>query len=159
LKQKELSVWLRAVLSLVVIVVLFLAAVIVPELARETKLQNPEYAAYFWPCLIFVWVTTLPVLAVTVIAWLIFTDIGRDMSFSLKNATRLRMICYLFIADTVLCVAGILVLSALAAMSPGLFIILLCVAFMGFLLSVAAAALSHLTRKAAALKDENDLTI
>ena len=159
MKQKELSVWLRAVLALVVIVVFFLAAVIVPELARETRLLNPEYAAYFWPCLIFVWVTTLPVLAVVVIAWRIFTDIGRDMSFSLKNAKRLRVICYLFIADTVLYVAGTLVLSALAAMSPGLFLILLSVVFMGFLLSVAAAALSHLTRKAAELKAENELTI
>lgn len=158
MKQKELSVCLRVIVPLAAVGVIVLAAVFIPQLGRTLARQNAEQA-YYVPCLVWVWVSVLPVLAALAVAWRIFADIGRDMSFSLKNAARLRLICYLAIADTVLYIALAGTLAALNVLHTGIFVVLLCVIFMGFFLSVAAAALSHLTRKAAALKDENDLTI
>jgi len=159
LKQKELSVSLRVIVPLVAAAVIILAAVYIPLLGQNLAQQNPDRAALYTPCLITVWLSVLPVLAALVVAWFIFSDIGRDMSFSLRNAARLRLICYLAIADTALYIAGAVLLAALNALHPGILVVLLCVIFMGFFLSVAAAALSHLTRKAAELKAENDLTI
>ena len=159
MRQKELSVWLRVIVVLIGAAVIFLAVVFVPDAGRTLAARDPEFGHLYRPCLICIWITVLPVLAALCAAWLIFAEIGRDNSFCLKNAARLRLICFLAVADTVLYIAGGVTLALLGALDPGFFIILVCVVFMGFSLSVAAAALSHLTRKAAMLKAENDLTI
>lgn len=159
MKQKELSLWLRAVVILVALAVLFLAVVFVPDMGEELARQNPNLDFMYMPCLIYVWVTVLPVAAALVLSWLIFTDIGRDNSFSAANAARLKGISILALADTALYILAAFLLAFFHALHPGILVVIVCVVFMGISLTVAAAALSHLTRKAALLKSENDLTI
>ena len=159
MKQKELSVWLRIIVVFLGLVVLFLATVIVPDVANEAVLQNPNLERCFLPGLIFVWFTALPVLAALVLAWLIFASIGRDNSFCTANALRLRAISILAFADTALYIAAAFVLGFMDLLHPAFFTLLICVVFMGLALAVGAAALSHLTKKAADMKSENDLTI
>ena len=159
MKQKELSVWLRIVVIVIGAAVLFLAVVFLPDIGQKAAQLNPELAYLYWPCLIFIWCTVLPMLAALALAWQIFTEIGRDNSFCLQNAQRLRKISVLALLDTLLYIGGFIALALLDAMRPGALVGTICIVFLGLIMTVISAALSHLTRKAADLKAENDLTI
>jgi hypothetical protein len=159
MKQKELSVWLRVVVVLIGVAVVFLGAVFLPMLGGEAAGMNPELSWLFWPCLLYLWATILPVLAALVLAWLIFAEIGRDNSFCMANARRLRAISILALVDTLLYIVWMVGLGLLGVLHPSVLIGSVCIVFMGVGFTVGAAALSHLAQKAAALKDENDLVI
>ena len=132
---------------------------IVPAMAWETAAMNPDLAYLKWPCLIFFWCALAVVVAALVCAYQIFADIGRDRSFTAKNARRLRLISHLALGDTVAWLVGTVALAMLAPMHPMFLFGMLAVLVVGAAFTVAASALSHLTLKAAALQDENDLTI
>ena len=156
MKQKELSVLLRVVVVLCWCGCALVGGLIVPAMAWETAEMNPDLAYLKWPCLIFFWCALAVVAAALVCAYQIFADIGRDKSFTAKNARRLRLISHLALTDTVAWLIGTVALAVLAPMHP---MFLLAVLVVGAAFTVAASALSHLTLKAAALQDENDLTI
>jgi hypothetical protein len=92
-------------------------------------------------------------------AWKIATDIGIDKSFSQKNAERLRAISVLAATDAGVFFFGNVVLWLLNLSHPGIVILSMFIVFAGVCVSVAAAALSHLVQKAAALQEDSDLTI
>ena len=125
----------------------------------EAAADIPELAYLAWPCLGLFWVGLAIVAAALAFAWRIFAEIGRDNSFCAENARRLRIISGLALTDTLLCAAGIVALFLLRALHPGVFLLLLLITAVGAGITVAAAALSHLTLKAAVLQDENDLTV
>ncbi len=159
MKQKDMSVWLHVIVILVGAVVLFLAIAVVPGFGKEVVRKNPMMEPYYLPCLVFCWVSVLPVFAALALSWQIFTELGRDNSFCIANARRLRAISFLALADTVLYVIATAVLSSLAVLRLASFAALTCVVFLGLAITVITAALSYLTRKAADMKTENDLTI
>jgi len=159
MQQKELSVWLRAVVILIFLCCLFLAFIVIPEQSDEYLMRHPDYAPLFLPGLIFFWVTLLPVFASLLLAWRIFAEIGRDNSFCEKNALRLRGISRLALLDTVLYILFAVVQACLGQLHPEFIPMYLAVIFVGAAMTITTAALSHLTRKAADLKSENDLTI
>ena len=143
MKQKELSRWMKAIVVLGFICVLFLDAV-----------QH-----MFWPCLIYFWISTIPVMVFMALVWKMATEIGRDNSFCMKNALRLRTCSLLAAADTLYYIIGGVVLLSMNLLHIGIAIIGLGVCAVGAAISVLCAALSHLTRKAADMRSENDLTI
>jgi len=159
LKQKELSTWLKAIVVLGTACVILLAGVIAPEYGREFAAGNPELAYMFWPCLVFIWISAVPVCAALVLVWQIAVEIGRDNSFCHRNAERLRMIGILALSDTLLYIVGGTYLAMTNMLHISVFLLIVGIVSIGAALTVAAAALSHLTRKAADLKSENDLTI
>ena len=159
MKQKELSNWLRAIVIIIGLTVLLLAVVFVPNIGKTLVKQNPGTENMYLPCLLYVWATFIPVLGALVLGWFIFAEIGADNSFCAANARRLKHICYLAVFDTLLYIAAAFILAAVNQLHPGTLVIIMCVVFMGVAMSVAAAALSHLTKKAADLKSENELTI
>ena len=139
--------------------VLFLALVFVPSVGQDIVSANPALEPAYLPCLIFFWVTTIPVYAFIVLVWLIAVEIGRDNSFCMKNALRLRTCSLLAAADTLYYIIGGVVLLSMNLLHIGIAIIGLGVCAVGAAISVLCAALSHLTRKAADMRSENDLTI
>ena len=159
MKQKELSILLRVVVILCWCGCALVGGLIVPAMAWETAEMNPDLAYLKWPCLIFFWCALAVVAAALVCAYQIFADIGRDKSFTAKNARRLRLISHLALTDTVAWLIGTVALAVLAPMHPMFLLGMLAVLVVGAAFTVAASALSHLTLKAAALQDENDLTI
>ncbi len=159
MKQKELSRWLRVVVVFGWFACVLLAWPIAPSLATDAGLMNPELAYLVWPALAVVWLGLVVVAAALWFAWQIFADIGRDRSFCRENAHRLRVISWLALGDTILCVVSMLLLLLLNALHPGIFLLMLLITVIGAGIAVAAAALSHLTLKAALLQDESDLTI
>lgn len=159
MKQSELSKWLRLIVVAAAACCVVLGAVLIPMLGRAEIKAMPELAWLFWPCLIFFWITELVVLAALWQAWRIFTEIGRDNSFCAENARRLRTISRLALTDCGLYTVCAVVLALLGALHDWSVFVFAGIVVFGLAVAAAAAALSHLTFKAAAMKDENDLTI
>ncbi len=159
MKQKELARWLRGIVIFGWLGSALLSALIMPALAREAAEANPEFAYLMWPCLGIFWLGMVPVVIALWHAWRIFGEIGRDNSFCEENAIRLRYISLLALADTILCALSAVFLLICNALHPGIFLMLLLIGVIGLGVFVASAALSYLTWKASALKEENDLTI
>ena len=172
MKQKELSILLRAVVVLCMLVWLVFAN----WFGRMLGLAVVD-GAYVLAYPLLLCLMLLPPLVVFWDAWNIFAQIGKNNSFCVENARRLRRISFCALADTVLDVVLLVYgvvhrfrISAAYAPSDSFFSRLdgdvfgavtrcLFVAIVGVAVTVAAAALSHLTLKAADLQDENDLTI
>lgn len=159
MEQKTLSRWLKLVLLGMGLCGLAVYLLIVPSLGDSLRSQYPEFADRYWPWLIFIWVSGIPCYAVLVLGWRIAVNIGRDASFSLENARCLQNIARLAALDAAYVFLGSIVLLFLNMSHPGVVLLSLLVVFAGAAVAVAAAALSHLVRKAALMQEENDLTI
>lgn len=159
MKQRELSILIRIVLAVGVVCTLFLAAVFVPELGKDIAEEFPNLAGAFWPCLIFFWVTAAVMIAFLCVVWLIARDIGRDKSFTLENAKRLSVCSLLALTDTLLYIIAGVVLMGLNLLHISVFMLGVLICAVGAAVTVCCAALSHLTRKAADMQSENDLTV
>ena len=86
-------------------------------------------------------------------------EIGRDNSFCHENARRLSICGNLALADTVLYLAAGCVLGFMHLLHITLLIAGIVICSIGVAVAVCCAALSHLTRKAADMQSENDLTV
>lgn len=159
MKQKELSRWLQAIVIVCWAVCAVMGFWAAPWVFRQIAEADPARAYLTTGRLIVFWVALIPVIAALWQGWLIFAEIGRDNSFCLKNARRLKIISYLAAGDTFLTLVYSLVLLPLNALYPAQMLLHLGIIFVGVAVTVAAAALSHLTHKAAVLQDENELTI
>ena len=138
---------------------LLAAFVLLPLLASALLEEYPAYQKWYWPGLIYGWVVLLPGFAGLWEFWNICGQIGRDNSFSLENARSLARICFLALTMAVLLVLGAAALCILRMGQPGLLILMLGFGVACALVALLANALSQLVRRAAAIKDENDLTI
>ena len=159
MEQKTLSKWLKLILLGMGICGLAVYLLVAPSFGESLRSQYPEFADRYWPWLIFLWVSGIPCYAVLVLGWRIAANIGRDASFSLENARFLRSIAVLAALDAAYVFLGNLAMLFLDMSHPGVVLLSLLVVFAGAAVAVAAAALSHLVRKAALLQEENDLTI
>ncbi len=159
MEQKTLSVWLKVILSGLGICGAVVYFVMIPVFGTDLVSQYPEFSGWYWPWQSFLWLTAVPCYAALVFGWLIAVNIGRDNSFSLSNAKYLKWISWLAAGDAVFFFIGNVALLLLNMNHPGVLFASLLVIFVGIAVSVAAAALSHLVRKAAAMREENDLTI
>lgn len=154
MKQKELARWLRAIVLLGAACVLALGVGITAHLWLGMGEELPSR----WLA-VPLWISVVPVGWFLALVWQMAGEIGRDNSFCMENARRLKTCAALALADTVL-YALVGPAMTLAGQLPGrtLAVVVLIVA-VGLAMAVCCAALSHLTRKAAELKLENDLTI
>ena len=159
MKQKELSLWIRGIALVGAIAVLLLAAIILPFVTADVLTAYPLQRGLILLCAGIAAVMVLPVLGVALLAWLIGTEIGQDNSFCMENARRLRLACILALTDTLLCLILTLMLAFGGLLHPGILLLLAGLMGLGIACAVVFAALSHLTRKAAELQGENDLTI
>lgn len=157
--QKTLARWLKIILAVVAVVGLGIYLWIVPELGNSLVERYPEFSPRFWPWLALIWTTAFPCFAALFLGWKIAGSIGVDQSFTGENARRLGLISALAAGDAILFLGGNVVLLLLNMSHPGVLIASGAVALLGLGISVACAALSHLTRKAADLREQADLTI
>ena len=138
---------------------LLAAFVFLPMLASALLEEFPAYQKWYWPCLIYGWVVLLPGFAGLWEFWKICVEIGRDNSFSQKNARSLFRICLLALTMAALLAVGVAALCLLGMGLPALLIAMLGFAVACALVALLANALAQLVRRAAAIKSENDLTI
>lgn len=159
MSQKKLADWLRAVIMGCGLCGLFIYLWTVPAAIGQMVTDYPEYAVAKLPWLIFLWLTAIPCYGVLVCGWQIAGEIGRDNSFSRRNAKLLFRVSALALADSGFFFVGNLILWVLRYSHPAVVGISLFVVFAGIVIAAAAAVLSHLVQKAAALQEDSDLTI
>ena len=109
--------------------------------------------------IVFLCGSGIPCYAVLFIAYRIADNIGKDLSFTNENAKLLKWISTLAMIDSTYLLIGNIVLIIIDAMSVMSFIILFMFVFLAVVISIVAAALSHLVTKAAFLQSQSDLTI
>lgn len=161
MSSKTFSTLLKIVIIGVALCAVFVYAVIVPDLGLPlAEAGEGEFAYLYTPWLVVIEITALPILAALVLAWIIAVNIGRDKSFCMQNARLLAVIAVLALADVVYFFIAVTVLTLVYKVThPSVVIFTLIVCFAGVAIAVAAAALSHYARKAAALQEQSDLTI
>ncbi len=159
MEQKSLAKWLKIILVGVGLCGLIVYFVIFPSYGQSLVTDYPEFANRFWPWLIFLWVSGIPCYIVLVFGWMIASNIGKDRSFSNENAKYLKWISGLAAGDGIFFFIGNVVLLFTNMSHPGVALFSLIVVFAGVAVAVAAAALSHLVKKAAVLQEQSDLTI
>lgn len=159
MRQRELSRWMKALDVLVLLGCAAFAFIVVPMEALEVDELRSGAPSLLVPSLAFGVVSLVAPVAAGAVAWRIFTRIGQDNSFCVENALALRTISYLAVAEIVVFFLATLILLALHLLNSGMLLMLLGITVAFVALAVIAAALSHLTLKAARLQDENDLTV
>lgn len=159
MKQSELSKWLLGILTAVGVFAAGGVFVLAPIMGRNIAQAYPEFAFMYWPSLIYIWLSSLPLFISLVLAWKIFIEIGHDNSFCEENAARLKYIGKLALFDAIFFALGAI---TLVIMNMAWIWMLIMFAFCIVLSlggAVVMAALSHLTYKAYLLKQDSDLTI
>lgn len=159
MSQKNLARWLKAIIIGLVLLSLVFYGLLVPMLGKSLIEGAPEFSSWYIPWLCFAWLTAVPCWIAAVFAFQVAGNIGKDRSFSNDNAVLLKRIAMLAAIDSALVFVGDVVFSLLGMNHPSAVLALVFVVFLGVAVSVAAATLSHLVKKAADLQQENDLTI
>lgn len=159
MSQDTLAKWLKAIIIGVGIFGVLVYGFVIPECGKMLVAFYPEFAYCYSPWLVFIWLTGIPCYAVLVFAWKIAVNIQKDNSFSVDNARLMKGIAGMALGDVTFFFIGNVVFLFLNMNHPGIVIASLLIVFIGVAISVAAVVLSHLIAKAAALKEQTDLTI
>ncbi len=152
MKQREMSYVLKMIDAIALAVCLVLVFVVVPNLELSGLMPPGSVWLFF--------MGVAPMLIIGCRAWGIFSDIGKDKSFTDRNAKRLRFMAYVAAVDVLLWLSVAIVFSVFTPSGSLGPIVMSLVGLIGAVFIAAlCAALSHLTAKAAALKTENDLVV
>ena len=160
MNQKTLSRLLKAAIIAVGVFGLFFYCILIPSFGNYLAFSKyPEFSYMYIPWLIFLSLSALPCYGVLVFGWLIAVNIGRDRSFSMDNAKYLKIVAVLAAVDSIYVFVGDVVLFFAGMNHPGIALMILSLELIGIPVTIAAAALSHLVKKAADLQEQSDLTI
>ncbi|MGN0335514.1 MAG: DUF2975 domain-containing protein [Lachnospiraceae bacterium] len=159
MEQHILVRWLKILVIFMVVFGVALFVGILPMEGKQLIVKYPEFAYCYYPWLIFLWILAIPCFAALRLAWKIFVNIERDHSFCMENADYLKKISFLAGADSGILFLGNVLFLLLSMNHPGILLGMLLIVIFGIGVSVAAAVLSHLVRKAAVLQEQSDLTI
>lgn len=159
MEQLSLSKWLKSIAIGIGSIGLIIYLLIIPLWGNDLVQANPNLANWYWPWLIFIWITGIPCFMVLFEFWKICCEIGKDNSFSKENVNSLKRISQLLVIDCTILFVGNVVLFLLKMNHPGIALIMLFIMFAGIAVAVLSAALSHFVLKACKIKEENELTI
>lgn len=159
MNQQSLSKWLKVIIIGVGLCGLIVYGMVIPAYGHSLVSLYPEFSNRYWPWLIFLLATGIPCYAALALAWQIAGSVGEDRTFIPENAKRLTLISRLAAGDAGFFFLGNTVLMLMSMSHPGVFLGALLVVFAGVAIAVAAACLSHMVQKAAALQAQSDLTI
>lgn len=157
MSQENLSKILKIIIIIIGAIGAVCYAYVIPVLGMEWAVG--DMASWYFPWLIFLLGTAVPLYIALVLFWRLCADIQKDLSFTEKNALRLRNISLLAIIDVVYFFVGNVVMLLLNMNHPGPFLASLIVDVVGIAVALASASLSHLVTKAAKLREESELTI
>ena len=159
MKHDIFSKWIKVVIIGTALIGIGACAYLVPELFRAFKRWYPELTSWVAPWMSLIYVCAAPCFAALVTGWLIADNIGKDKSFTMKNAGLFKLFSLLALGDSIVFGVGSLVYTLLGFNHPGLLLIQMLIVFVGLAIFVCMAALSYLVGKAAALQEDSDLTI
>jgi hypothetical protein len=152
--QKSVSVILRILCVISLIAVVLMSVFLFRILGKVLKDQGT--AAVIFKAVIVI--CALLVATAVLLAWAIFSDIGRGQSFTLRNAKRLKAMSLLFafVALAALVPLTLIVISELGYLS---LIFSIVVVFVAISFCVICLCLSYLIKNGADIEEENRLTV
>lgn len=161
MKKRTMTRLLHAILAAAVLLGAVFSFCVLPEAGRAIRQAEPEYGWAYWPCLIWAWTFAVPIFAAVIPCWRVFSSICAPQgAFTRQNARALRLIAWLAFADAAVFPAGMVILALMGAGQPGLTVIVTpLVMFCCIAAGITALVLAYLVRDAAALREENDLTV
>lgn len=159
MSQKTLSLLAKIIIILFAVLGIAFYGIAVPFGGKELLAGAPELQYCYLPWLIFMELMVIPDYLVLSFAWKMADSISRDRAFTNENSKRFKWISVISLITTVYFFAGNTVLFLLNMNHPAVYIVSFVLVFIGASISAASAILSYLSRKAAALQEESDLTI
>ena len=149
---------MRLAVVLTTVCLVTVVAGIVPSFGRSIIVDFPEFAGWYWPWLMFAWLTTLPCLAVLCFVWRVSGAVVEDSVFTARTAGWVKTSAVLVISDAILLFTGSLVLL-LAGMNHlgvvlGIFIVVVVLLALG----LCAAVLARYLTRAAILQEDSEGT-
>ena len=121
--------------------------------------KYPEFAYFYTPWMIFLLLTAIPLYAILVFGWRIAGEIGKDNSFSEKNAKNLKYCAFCLGGDAVFFLLGNVAFLFLNLNHPGVVCIACVFCSFVFMIACAVYLLAHLVQKASAIREENEAFI
>lgn len=158
MSQKSLANWLKIMIIGVGVCVALVYALVFPRLGTELAPFSGNTALRtLW--LILVGITAIPGYIALFLSWRIMTNIGKDASFTIENANLLHRISVLGAIDVLYVFLWNLILFMIGKNHLLMLAVFLIIAFLGIVITIIFAALSHLVQKAATLQEQSDFTI
>lgn len=159
MKLTTIEKYLKLIIIGFAICGLLVYAIFLPEFGQSMAYGYPEFAHWYYPWLIFLWITVIPCYLVLISAWKVATNIGADKSFSYENGKCFKQIGRYAFADSVFFFAGNIVLWLAGYNHPGIIIASMILVFFGFSIALASKSLAQLVDNAAELQEESEWTI
>lgn len=158
MKQHKITL-LKITIFIIGLTILSLCIFLLPNLARDAAVINPEYAYLKKPVLIGLYLTAIPFFLALYQALKILNYIKGKDAFTDLSVISLGYIRNCAIAIIVLYVFGMILLTVLNALHPGIALMGVVIIFASLVIAVFSAILQELLRSAIELKSENDLTV
>lgn len=138
---------------------LFLCLFVIPSWGNSMIQANPELSGWFWPWLIFAWISSLPCIAILIYIWKVSRAVIHETVFTVKTAKWVKAGSVLLISDAAFVFVGNVVLLLLNMSHPGALPFCIIGDIFAFALALLAAVLSRYLTKAAALQEESEGTL
>ena len=138
---------------------LFLCLYVVPSLGTDITRANPEYKGWFWPWLLFAWLTALPCFAILVYVWKVAGAVINDTVFTIKTAKWVKTGAILLLSDAAFLFFGNVILALLNMTHISVLLFSVIGDIFAVALALLAAVLSRYLTKAAVLQEESEGTL
>lgn len=159
MSQKTIAKILKIFCMVVAVVGAFFFLIYAPLMVDELAIMYPEAAYLKWPGMVGIWAIAVLCYVVLGNFWMICVRIGEDNSFCNENADCMKRMGLLSFVVAILLTGAMIFLGCLGFLGIAYFIVyslLMCVVCG---VGVLCLALAALIRRAAQMKEENDLTI
>ncbi|CAH0122264.1 MULTISPECIES: DUF2975 domain-containing protein [unclassified Paenibacillus] len=153
------TTFLKLVIVMMGVLALILCIVWLPDLARHTADNNPDFAYMRYPVLIVVYITAIPFYFVLYQAFKLLHLIERKNAFSELAIESLKSIKYCAISIVIVYAAGVAFIGFLTGFQSVLAVIGAVIIFAASAVAVFAAVLQELLAHALEMKTEIDLTV
>ena len=159
MKQKSIAKILKAFCIFVGVVGAFFFFLYVPLMVEELAVMFPEAAYLKWPGIFGIWVITILCYIVLGNFWMICVRIGEDNSFCNENADCMKRMGLISFAVAALLTGAAVYIGCIGFLGIAYFLVYFFVTCVAVGVGVMCLALAALIRRAAQMKEENDLTI
>jgi len=159
MSQKSIAKMLKVFCVFVAVVGAFFFLLYAPLIVEDLAFMFPEAAYLKWPGIVGIWVVAILCYIVLGNFWMICVRIGEDNSFCNENAVCMKRMGILLFTVAALLTGAMVFLGCLGFLGIAYFIVYFLLMCVVCGVGVLCLALSALIRRAAQLKEENDLTI
>jgi hypothetical protein len=153
------TLFLKAALVLIAIVLLCLCLFWLPWISWEAVKVVPEFSFLRIPVLLGLYLTAVPFYFALFQSWVLLNLVEKKNAFSEKAFVSLKNIKLSALAIISVYIIGMLVLVMFQALHPGIALIGIGIIFISVLVSLFAAVLQQQVRNVQEMKTQQDLTV